>query len=804
MKNLPIKLFLFFQLVIVYSIGQNAALNCICVDNQGIQSSLIFQNSGGSLFLNPDKSAIQPDENAVLYPSLTVAGDFDGDGIDETALFYDYTYYPNDRPKAIGSKVLIFKNIGGTMIPVGTWFTTLKTDIDFSKATFAVSGDFNKDENTDIALIYNPRDADSQSVLVLESTGSEFSVAKEYFKVDRSDFNFSKLKSVVSGDFNNDGTTDLCGFYSYNDKGVNSLQKLFVFESTGSAFSYPEPYYSTTRATLDMSTFSFTVSGDFNGDGLVDILCVKNDVSTDIQSLLVLENTGTKSFVQKDYLAPIRSDINFSSIKKAVSGRFDNDNKSDIALLYDNTELSTQDILVFESTGNSFSAYKKYFSLNNSSFSFNNIVSVVSGSFIKESRISPTVWLNNKKGAVTFGFDDGYLKAIQNGGGFLAKKKLKGTFYIITDVASNDEPDYANWDTIKYYNRFGHEFCSHTANHKAVGRYTGADSLLLLNQLLAKSKHDLDSILQQNTVSMSYPFGSFSYQSISQVSKHFLNVRSSQSGYNLQTPFDFFVLKSKFISSSTTPSVIDSWFGTAENYGYHLSLMYHNILSEPFDKEDPDNEYFYSLNDFKQNVNDAIKHDLWIDTQSAIYKYTMERNKINLTQYTEFSDTVLVQVNDGLDDTIYNQEVTFKIELPNLWNVDSVTITNAAKISKSPVFSANSKRYCYVNALPDNSIIKLSKPGFTTSTKIPMDENSYALKCYKNRQKKEATISIKGNVAQGMGVLIYNILGMKVYSNYNINSNELIINESLIGNGNLICFLVNKDRQVLCTSKVAL
>ena len=94
-------------------------LNCIYVDNQGTQSSLIFQNSGSSLTLNTNKSAIQPNENAVLYPGLTVSGDFDGDGSDETALFYDYTYYPNDRPKVIGSKILIFKNIEGAMIPVG-------------------------------------------------------------------------------------------------------------------------------------------------------------------------------------------------------------------------------------------------------------------------------------------------------------------------------------------------------------------------------------------------------------------------------------------------------------------------------------------------------------------------------------------------------------------------------------------------------------------------------------------------------------------------------------------------------------
>ena len=431
-------------------------------------------------------------------------------------------------------------------------------------------------------------------------------------------------------------------------------------------------------------------------------------------------------------------------------------------------------------------------------------MSVVSGDFVTESKVSPTVWFNNKKGAVTFGFDDGYLKAIRNGGGFLAKKNLKGTFYIITDVAFNDEPDYANWDTIKYYNRFGHEFCSHTANHTAVGMYTGADSLLVLNRMLGKSKHDLDSILNQNTISMSYPFGSFSYQSISQVSKYFRNVRSSQSGYNLQTPFDLFVLKSKFISSLTTPAVIDSWFSTAENYGYHLSLMYHNILSETFDKEDPENEYFYSFNDFKQNVNDAMKHDLWIDTQSAIYKYTMERNKINLTHYTESGDTVFVQVDDGLDDAIYNQEITLKVELPNLWNVDSVIITNANERSKSAVFSDNLKRYCYVNALPDNHILKLSKPGLTTSTKMLSGETSYSLYAYRNRHKKETSVLVKGEVVQGMSILIYNMLGVKVYANYNINSNELIINNSQIGTGNLICFLVNSNGQILCNAKVTL
>jgi hypothetical protein len=74
-----------------------------------------------------------------------------------------------------------------------------------------------------------------------------------------------------------------------------------------------------------------------------------------------------------------------------------------------------------------------------------------------------TYFQNNKKGAVSLNFDDGYPSQITNGIPLLNARNLKGTFFVIIG------PDWINshisWETLRDIASQGHEIGSHSVNH---------------------------------------------------------------------------------------------------------------------------------------------------------------------------------------------------------------------------------------------------------------------------------------------------------------------------------------------------
>ncbi len=698
--------------IIIYStlISQNNSIHTIYTSADGTQSSMLFKNSGELFYLNDNETyRIQKDENGYLNSKLTVSGDFDGDGVQESALFYDYTYIPNGQPKFTGSKIVVYGQCNQSIIPTGIWFSKLKSDLSWNDISFATAGDYNSDGKSDIALFWNSQASENQKIIVLFSNGTSFDEPKELFSTTRDIFNFNALKYIVSGDFSGDNKSDLAVFYDYFGDSPDTNQKIFLFESNGNSFSLLNSVYSATKSTFDFDVCKAALSGDYNGDGKEDIACLINDESNNIQAIEVFENQNKLSFSKKNYLLPDRNDFNFTHVKLAASGLINADNKTDIVLCYDHIGFGSQIMFVYESTGNSFAPFKSYFGAPKLAFSFDNVNALFVGKYDAKPKVMPTIWYNNKPAAVTFGFDDGMANALRYGANELYRNQLNGTFYIISNVPFNNEVDYCNWDTLRYYKNKGHEIGSHTANHKFSGNYSSVDSIIILNNLLQKSKNDLDTQLTQNTLSFSYPFGSFNSQTPTEVAKHFKTARSSQEGYNLPTPFDFHALKSQYVASTTSNESIKSWFETARTYNYHISLMYHNIQNVDFDKTN--DEYSFGLNDLSQNIQDAKKADLWIETQGNVYKYTKERNAVKLISYEAFADSLHFVTDDFLDNTEFNQPITLQVEIPESWTQDSV-YTNINH-NKSATFTANGHKYCFVNAIPTNSKICVSK------TKIP-------------------------------------------------------------------------------------
>lgn len=791
----------FNQLIIRFSIflliffcdqaNAQQQLNAIQRTDNGVQSSILIEPNNGTFVFQNNPHQVESDENGIPHPQLTQSGDFDGDGITETAMFFDYSYYPNNNSKFTTSKIVIYKHIDNQMVPVGVWFSRLKSTFSFDVIKFSVASDFNGDGKCDLVLFSNVPNFDQQIVYVFTSNAKAFDDPAVFYSTNRNEFNFDAIKFCVASDFTGDGVSDLALFYNYFGDNSSTPQRIFVLESKKNSFAPPVVFFNSTKASTNFSNYKSAHAVDLKGNGQTSILCIDDDLTSDLQQIISFEISDKTTFSQSAIKSINRNDFNFFRAKHIVAGDYNGDSKTDLAVAYDNIGRNTQNIFVFESTGTSFTDFKQYFSAPKSTFSFDNISSMFSGKFDAKPTVTPTIWYNNKKAAVTFGFDDGLSNGLRYGATALSKEGLNGTFYIISNLPYDQEVDYCSWDTLRYYANKGHEMASHSANHRAIGKYTGADSLLLLQNLLLKSKTDLDRELNQNTISMSYPFGNFNAQSANIVSSYFLNGRSSQSGYNLATPFDAHVMKSLCVVSTTPNASVRSMFQTAETYGYHLSLMYHNIQPADFDKNA--DEYSFALSDFIENIKAAKSFDLWIDTQGNVFKYIQSRNALKVTKIEQFLDSIHLQVEDYLDNQIYNQKITLRVLLPNHWgNTNLYSNTSDVVL---PVFTEGSEKYCFVNVLPNNALVKLYK-----DKPSALKQNSYNENFRLQTNKFDKSIVIEGAFVSGMQLELYNSGGQKTHAFFNLQSNIVKINapQSLF----YVAVLRDSKGLIICRSKI--
>ncbi|SCD49851.1 FG-GAP repeat domain-containing protein [Streptomyces sp. PpalLS-921] len=198
--------------------------------------------------------------------SKLTSGDYNGDGKDDIAVFYDGGSSDTGR---VSSLYTFTSNGTGFANPRKTWTTPGGFTWSASQLT---SGDFNKDGKDDIAVFYDGgKSADGKfisSLYTFTSDGTDFANPRKTWTSSGS-FNWNAAK-LTSGDYSGDGRDDIAVLYNRGTSAEGVLQSaLFTFTGDGTNFAAPREVWTST------GSFSWAasqpVSGDFNKDGKDDV-----------------------------------------------------------------------------------------------------------------------------------------------------------------------------------------------------------------------------------------------------------------------------------------------------------------------------------------------------------------------------------------------------------------------------------------------------------------------------------------------------------------------------------------------------
>lgn len=239
-----------------------------------------------------------------------VSGDYNGDGKDDIAVFYEC----NNT-----TKIILWHSDGSTFWYHG--FVCNTPTLYSSQIIKAVSDDYNSDGVDDIAVLYNY--GYTTKVFLWHAEGSMFWYHGPVCNTPT--FYASPIIDITSGDYNNDGVSDIAVLYDYG------TVKIIMWHAENSMFWYHGVVCNT--PTLYASPIKGITSGDYNGDGIDDIAALYDCGAT---TRVIMWHSDGSTFWYNGYVCDNPEEIDPNLILDIIGGDFNGYGKDGVATFYNN------------------------------------------------------------------------------------------------------------------------------------------------------------------------------------------------------------------------------------------------------------------------------------------------------------------------------------------------------------------------------------------------------------------------------------------------------------------------------------
>jgi oligosaccharide reducing-end xylanase len=302
-------------------------------------------------------------------------------------------------------------------------------------------------------------------------------------------------------------------------------------------------------------------------------------------------------------------------------------------------------------------------------------------------------WRDNRAGAVSVTFDDGYVSQYTTGAHLLNARNFKGTFFLVADVDFLGSLEA--WQNIAEQ---GHEIGSHTVSHPALTQLSETE----LREELSQSQEAINlNIPTQSCLTLAYPYGYYDEFVQEITSEYYIAGRGVWPPLNhypggSYDPVDFFAIGSFSFDypSLTTFEELENYLDSAEEHNAWFVPHIHVI-------EGP--EYLEVLSQF---LDELLARDIWVDTLGTIVRYMREKMSSTLTIISESDSEITLSLTHSLDNSIYNVPLTIRSAVPSSWS--EVEIRQGGSVYVIEPAIENGSPAVYYNAIPNAGLITLA------------------------------------------------------------------------------------------------
>jgi hypothetical protein len=291
-----------------------------------------------------------PDTFVYSYSMIrkVVAGDYNNDGIDDLAIFYQYS----DK-----WQVHIWYSNGSDSFGTNyqTSYINYNSPCDLSGYKYIVSGNFNGVDGDELALFYRSS-TNSKIFRILPNSGID-----TWFDNTNSNWDINMVRGVTTGNFNGavgsgNNTDEIAVLYDYPSVDSSRIE---VFSYNTSDTLVCDNWYKSPYSEINFNNTKWFYSGDFNFDGNDDIVIFDYNYYSRARKFKSSPSNSTYTRFQniwisrRDCSSPIIDDFQFNNIKYCFVGNFYNHVSSE-ARFTDATWTSNgiDDILYFDKVEN--------------------------------------------------------------------------------------------------------------------------------------------------------------------------------------------------------------------------------------------------------------------------------------------------------------------------------------------------------------------------------------------------------------------------------------------------------------------
>jgi endo-1,4-beta-xylanase len=301
-------------------------------------------------------------------------------------------------------------------------------------------------------------------------------------------------------------------------------------------------------------------------------------------------------------------------------------------------------------------------------------------------------WKGFRKAVVVYTFDDHCANQFNIAVPLFDEYGFKLSIYPV--------PDWnPNWANIKSAAQKGHEIGSHTMSHPSLNTISIAQQ----EEEYSNSKNKINTEINLPGVdcnTIAYP--NCITGDVQAVSKYFIAGRTCSGQIVAKTPGDYYNISSFVCGDQGTNDIntFKSHFASAMNANGWFVILIHGIDETSYSP--------ISAELLRQTVKylDANRGIFWVPTFRDAVLYSKERDAVSVSELSNTSTEITVEITDGLDNEVYNLPITLRCPLPSDWK-NAIVTQNGATV-ESVISRVNGNLYIMFDAVPDGGLVAMT------------------------------------------------------------------------------------------------